>query len=117
MLGIQAPFTPATPPQTNQMVTSVEATYSKCLGIMRRKCNDYASAENPYRNFEGCVRIGLSVQQGIMVRLQDKFARLENLMSGKTAQVAEESIEDTIEDAINYLAILKARRQFEADKK
>lgn len=103
------------PPADNHMVESVAATYSKCLDIMRKKSHDYAGLENPYLNFETVQRVGLSVQLGIFIRFLDKVTRLENLLKPDATKpfVTEETVEDTIEDAINYLAILKARRQLE----
>ena len=71
-----------------------------------------AKGDNPYRNFETVERLGLSVQTGIMMRLLDKITRLENLLT-VAPYVTEETFEDTIDDAINYLAILKARREME----
>jgi hypothetical protein len=88
-------------------------TFDGCFDISLKKSNDYSKGSNTYRNFEGSIRIGISVQKGILLRLQDKFTRLENLLQSDTPKVAE-SIEDTILDAINYLAILKARREYEA---
>lgn len=109
-------FVPATEPvkaePTNQMYQSMKATFAKCLSISERKSADYARGENPYRNFETVTRIGVSVQQGILIRTLDKITRLENLLT-VAPYVTEETFEDTIDDAINYLAILKARREFE----
>ena len=42
---------------------------------------------------------------GIMVRMSDKMARLENLISGHASKV-DESIDDTCMDLINYAAYL-----------
>ena len=102
------------PKPLSQMHQSMRKTFDTCFDTSLAKSNDYSKGENTYRNFEGSVRIGVSVQKGIMLRLQDKFIRLENLLESDTPKVAE-SIEDTIMDAINYLAILKARREYESD--
>ena len=108
--GTKAAETP-----NNQMIDSVQATYSKCLDIMKRKCSDYAGLSTPYKNFETVERLGISTQVGIFIRLLDKITRLENLLKIQATEpfVTEETVEDTIEDAINYLAILKARREME----
>lgn len=94
------------------LFASAQRTFDACLETMRKKNSDYAKPENEWSNFEGCKRIGVPVTTGMMVRLQDKFARLENLMT-KPPSVVSESIEDTLADAIAYLAILKARIEFE----
>lgn len=43
-----------------------------------------------------------------MVRISDKISRLATLLDVREAQVKDESVADTIRDAINYLAILLA---------
>ena len=101
------------PKPLSQMHQSMRKTFDTCLDTSLAKSADYSKGSNTYRNFEGSERIGISVQKGILLRLQDKFIRLENLLESDTPKVAE-SIEDTIMDAINYLAILKARREYEA---
>jgi hypothetical protein len=50
--------------------------------------------------------------------MADKFARISNLMKdGKEAQVLDEKLEDTLNDLINYSAILKAALEDESDDK
>ena len=101
------------PTSFSQMHQSMSNTFGECFTTSLKKSNDYSKGDNTYRNFEGSVRIGISVQKGILLRMQDKFVRLENLLENDTPKVAE-SIEDTLMDLINYAAILKARREYEA---
>jgi len=96
-------------PKTNILIEDVEATFTECLATMKKKNNDYAG-ENPtdvYKNLRACTQFGVPTKMGVVVRLSDKFARIGNLMS-QDAAVKDEAIEDTINDAINYLAILKS---------
>lgn len=99
--------------EKERFFNNLEQTYAKCLDTARKKNADYAGDANPFKNFELVEELGIcSVETGILVRLCDKFSRLNNLIgSGREAQVKDESVEDTIQDAINYLAILKAYRQ------
>jgi hypothetical protein len=95
--------------KTNILIEDVEATFTECLATMKKKNNDYAG-ENPtdvYKNLRACTQFGVPTKMGVVVRLSDKFARIGNLMSQEAA-VKDEAIEDTINDAINYLAILKS---------
>ena len=51
---------------------------------------------------------------GIIVRLSDKIARLQNLVQNEGKPKVDESIEDTLEDiagyAINYLRLKKENK-------
>ena len=59
---------------------------------------DYATAENPYKNLEGVKRIGIEPWRGIVIRLMDKFERLEGFCRTRELAVKSESIEDTFKD-------------------
>lgn len=87
----------------------IQGTFDNCLEISKRKSADYAGDDNPFQNFDtSSIISGIPVTQGLLVRIADKQSRLTNLLSGREAQVKDESIADTIDDQINYLAILKA---------
>lgn len=97
------------------LLASLEATFERCLATAKRKNADYAGDADPFMNFRRTPS-GVSVAQGILVRLGDKMQRIDNLLT-KPPSVTEESVTDTIEDAINYLGILKAWREEEAKDK
>ena len=83
----------------------------ECLGIMKRKNADYADSNDALKNFNLVESFDIcSREKGICVRLCDKFSRIVNLLE-KEGQVKDESFEDTIRDAINYLAILSYARK------
>lgn len=95
----------------------IEDGYKKAHGIIVKKNSDYATGEDPFKNFKMASLIGITPERAILVRISDKLARISNLMNpGKKAQVSDEAIEDTILDMINYLAILRAFLQDEKDK-
>lgn len=96
----------------DQFVAHIENTFKEGLEIIHLKNQDYGADSNPFKNFELSAQVvGCSVETGILVRFSDKVARIGNLLGGKDPAVKEESIDDTILDAINYLAILRALRQ------
>jgi len=95
----------------NVMLKDMESTFKECLEVAKKKNADYAGAGNdPFRNFRNSSVVGVPPQQGVMVRLMDKMSRIGNLLT-KEAEVKDEAVEDTIDDAINYLAILKSMRK------
>jgi hypothetical protein len=85
----------------NVLLTDMEATFKKCLETAVKKNNDYAGEKttDPYKNFRGSEFVGVSVEQGILVRIQDKSGRAANLVS-QAAKVKDETIIDTLEDLI-----------------
>lgn len=88
-------------------IQSIENTYKKGVELIRIKNADYANSENPFRNFESAYVVGVDIDRAILVRVLDKLSRISNLLK-KEAEVKTESIDDTIIDCVNYLAILKA---------
>jgi len=93
-----------------QFIRNITKTYKKGLGIIKKKNQDYANSTNPFKNFESAGVVGVSVERAMLVRILDKLSRVSNLLDKKAA-VVDESLEDTLIDAINYLAILKAYRE------
>ena len=73
-----------------------------------RKNHDYAGKGNPLRNFYKCKEQGIEPWRGVMVRLSDKWSRLESFCQQGTLEVKGESIVDTLMDNAVYslLAIL-----------
>jgi len=95
---------------TNPLLIDLQETFQKCLETARKKNNDYSGekTQDPYKNFRNCEHIGIaSVETGILTRMMDKVARVTNLLKQEAA-VKEEAIEDTLDDLINYTAILKS---------
>lgn len=92
----------------NPLLMSMAETFQSCLLTAVAKNNDYGGSNNdPFANFRNSTIAGVSVEKGILVRLMDKMSRVSTLLD-KEAMVKDEAITDTIEDAINYLAIMKA---------
>lgn len=88
----------------------LEDFYTRGVELMRKKNADYAGVNDPFKNFRSASVLGLSVEQAILVRVLDKLARINNLLTSH-AEVKEETLEDTILDCANYLNILAAYRK------
>lgn len=71
---------------------------NECMAILEKKGHDYAGDADCLANLR---RFGLF---GIIVRLSDKFSRIENLAKAgfAAAKVKDESIRDTLRDIVNY---------------
>lgn len=82
--------------------------HEKAGSIVEAKAKDYAGVEEPLRNFDDAANIaGVTPEQGLLVRMADKIARVRNLTS-KQSLLGEvgEKLEDTLMDLSNYSAIL-----------
>lgn len=73
------------------------------------KDHDYAGAV-PFRNLKKSAEFGVEPWLGAMVRMSDKWSRLEQLAT-KDPAVVEESFEDTLIDLANYALICYILRE------
>ena len=89
----------------SEFFSGIEKTFSECLEIVKKKNLDYAG-EEPFKNFRSASVIGVDFKKAILVRVLDKISRISNCLDREVA-VKDEQVEDTIKDAINYLAILR----------
>ena len=85
-----------------------EETTAKCLGIMRQKNQDYSGGtSDPFTNFLAGEVLGIQGELGILLRSLDKFQRIKAFVETGTLAVKSESVDDAIEDVINYMILLK----------
>lgn len=92
---------------SNPLLMDMSRTFNGCLEIAIKKNQDYAGTGDPFKNFRGSEFVKVDPKRAILVRTMDKISRISNLID-TNAQVKNESINDTLDDAINYLAILKS---------
>lgn len=73
----------------------------------KAKNADYAGAcKDPFGNFKLVETLNIaSVEQGFMTRITDKLSRI-NSLTKNTAQVKDESIQDTLLDLANYSILM-----------
>lgn len=91
----------------NYLHNNMKETFSDCLEMVEKKNADYGADEDPFANFRNAEVVGVSVERAILVRMMDKMSRASTLLD-KEARVEDEKLDDTLEDLINYTAILKA---------
>ena len=93
-----------------QFVSIIEGVYQQGIEIIKRKNAAYGGAVDPFKNFFVVESLEIATaEEAILVRLSDKFSRLATLIARKEKnQVADETVFDTLIDAINYLGILYA---------
>lgn len=93
--------------------------FTKRMGeITRAKNADYtgAAGDDPFANFNRVASLGVcSTEQGFMVRMLDKYMRINSFVQKGVLQVKDESVEDTLLDLANYcllfLGYLKAQKE------
>lgn len=64
------------------------------------KSHDYATSHDPLANLRRCASFGVDPVRGVLVRMSDKWGRLEQLAGGKTPK--NESMRDTLIDNAVY---------------
>lgn len=94
----------------------------RALDILRKKNSDYSKVESGFSNFLKVAQIaGVPTEQVFLMHIGTKIARIENLLRvdhgfTTTPQVADEAIEDTLLDLMNYANLLavfiKENRRF-----
>lgn len=81
-----------------------------------RKNHDYAGNSDPLKNLKASLRMGVSPFQGVMIRLQDKWSRLEQFVTSGELMVKNESVVDTLMDNAVYSILAIILYQEEQEK-
>ena len=87
------------------MLQNIKNLLEDVVTTLEKKNHDYGGSDNPYKNIEASRLVGVQPERAILVRIMDKMSRISTLLNND-AKVKNESIKDTIQDAIGYLAIL-----------
>ena len=80
------------------------------------KNHDYATEENPYKNLEKVSAIGIEPWRGIVIRLMDKFSRLEEYCVKGELAIKSEGIQDTFADIAVYSILARILFRKEQEK-
>jgi len=83
--------------------------FKKSDQINIRKGHDYAGTEDTLKNFKLVEFLDvMPAELGCYLRLCDKISRIAQYLRTGVLKVEEESLEDTVVDAINYLCLFYA---------
>jgi hypothetical protein len=94
-----------------------EVEVAQLAKITNRKNRDYARKDNAFSNFEKIEQMThgrIRLEDGILVRMTDKIARISNLLE-HSANVKSEQITDTLQDLAVYSIILKIYLEYRLD--
>lgn len=83
-----------------------DALIKEIHALHESKNADYSEDSDPLSNLRRCESFGIPAWKGVLVRISDKYSRLEQLAGGKEAR--NESLRDTLIDQAVYslLAVL-----------
>jgi hypothetical protein len=79
----------------------IRAYFNEDMGLLVKKGHDYAGEQDCLGNLK---RFG---SHGIVVRLSDKFSRLEQYAKAGALKVSNESVIDTLRDIRNYCFLMQ----------
>ncbi len=99
----------ATSPR-EKLLTNSRHIFDQCLDKLDKKGQDYATEEDPFSSFSEFGQD--EILDALKHKAGQKWSRFKNLVKGKKPMVADESIEDTVQDMINYLVLWLVRRQW-----
>ncbi len=92
----------------NELVDGAKTCLVLAADTVAIKNKGYAGRDC-WKNFRRAEQLGMTVEQGLMLRMQDKFSRLETLLiEGVPNPLEDEPAKDTVKDLAGYLGILYA---------
>jgi hypothetical protein len=77
-----------------------DALLAEIAALHESKNHDYAQNTDPLSNLRRASAVGVEPWRGVLVRLTDKWSRVEQLASGKTPK--HESLRDSLIDNAVY---------------
>ncbi|MCG3203989.1 MAG: hypothetical protein KCHDKBKB_00666 [Elusimicrobia bacterium] len=92
----------------DQMTKDFDEFVGAMRDILLAKNHDYTgSQDDPLWNFRKSENFGVPAWRGALVRFSDKVSRLETFARKELFEVKDESFEDTLRDACNYLFLVR----------
>ncbi len=89
-----------------------------CIEIHTVKNTDYSGGgdnDHPLANFLGSQEIGIDPEDGILLRMFDKWQRIKSFKKNGSMAVKDEPFEDALKDIANYCLLLLAYRAEKAE--
>ena len=99
--------------EQEKYVLAASAVFKDCLKVLNQRSLKYTGTGDPFARVRESADIAdVTPVQGIMTRFGDKIGRLKLILrqevpDGVDTSATDESLADTLIDAINYLVILK----------
>lgn len=95
-----------------------KAMCDKMTATVVKKNHDYTGESgDPFFNFSRTEFNGIcTTEQGFLVRMNDKFARITTFVQKGVLKVADESVEDTLMDLANYSILMAGYIRSKKDK-
>lgn len=95
--------------EVEELIKLKKKLFKKGNEIHRSKGKDYAGKEDTLKNFKLVEFLEIVPSElGCYVRFLDKVSRIGQFLKDGVFKVEEESLEDTVIDAINYLCLFYA---------
>ena len=89
-----------------QALEAQKNLFDRALAIVKVKRVDYSGEDDPFGNFRESEFWDTPAWKGAAIRFMDKLSRFKRLTKNAgQGKVADETIEDTVVDALNYLVI------------
>lgn len=90
----------------DQFLSALANNYNKGLAVLEIKNAAYSGNGDPFKNFKLAQHVGLTAEQGILLRMGDKIARCATLINNPSTPTGDESLQDTLLDLMNYANLL-----------
>lgn len=100
---------------TANFLENVKETFNKCIELIKEK-NQHNSDKDPFEKFKLYNEVGINTDKAVLGRVSDKMSVIRNLLD-REKEFDNDVLRDAINDAINYLAILKACKDEEKEEK
>lgn len=91
---------------TQDWLNFQERLFNELIVLTKKKNHDYtAGSGDPFANFRMTEEFGVPALTGLVIRMADKFKRVQAYLTKGKLAVDDEGIEDAFKDIIGYSAL------------